>query len=100
LTDGQVVPTLNDGQTVEVSIEQDQLDDVFGEWLDWLFPWLSSSDTTLTTVKINDSTVTLPDISATNGVIHVIDSVLIPQDLQLVYKIFQQRPRKLRPLIR
>jgi uncharacterized surface protein with fasciclin (FAS1) repeats len=79
LTDGQVVPTLNDGQTVEVSIEQDQLDDLFGEWLDWLFPWLSSSDTTLTTVKINDSTVTLPDISATNGVIHVIDSVLIPQ---------------------
>lgn len=29
-------------------------------------------------VKINDSTVTKPDINADNGVIHVIDQVLIP----------------------
>merc|ERR1712157_1436 len=67
LTDGQIVPTLNDAQTVQVSIKQ-------CGWLDWLFPGTSK-----TTVKINDSTVTIPDIEATNGVIHVIDSVLIPQ---------------------
>lgn len=29
-------------------------------------------------VKVNDATVTTPDISADNGVIHVIDTVLIP----------------------
>jgi uncharacterized surface protein with fasciclin (FAS1) repeats len=29
-------------------------------------------------VKINDATVTTPDVAADNGVIHVIDTVLIP----------------------
>jgi uncharacterized surface protein with fasciclin (FAS1) repeats len=29
-------------------------------------------------VKVNDATVTATDIKASNGVIHVIDSVLIP----------------------
>lgn len=31
------------------------------------------------TVKINDATVTTTDIEASNGVIHVIDTVLLPQ---------------------
>ncbi|MUG92472.1 fasciclin domain-containing protein [Scytonema sp. UIC 10036] len=30
-------------------------------------------------VKVNDSTVITPDITADNGIIHVIDTVLIPQ---------------------
>lgn len=30
-------------------------------------------------VKINDATVVTPDVAADNGVIHVIDTVLIPQ---------------------
>ncbi|SEM63253.1 Uncaracterized surface protein containing fasciclin (FAS1) repeats [Loktanella fryxellensis] len=30
------------------------------------------------TVTVNDATVTTPDIAATNGVIHVVDSVLMP----------------------
>lgn len=29
--------------------------------------------------KINDATVVTPDVEADNGVIHVIDTVLIPQ---------------------
>ncbi|MGV0028247.1 fasciclin domain-containing protein [Phormidesmis priestleyi] len=29
-------------------------------------------------VKINNSTVTTPDVAADNGVIHIIDSVLMP----------------------
>ena len=29
-------------------------------------------------VKLNDSTVTTPDVAADNGVIHIIDTVLIP----------------------
>lgn len=34
-------------------------------------------------VKINDSSVIIADIEATNGVIHVIDSVLVPSDFKL-----------------
>ena len=35
------------------------------------------------TVKINDATVTMPDIEAENGVIHVIDTVLLPSSIGL-----------------
>jgi uncharacterized surface protein with fasciclin (FAS1) repeats len=35
------------------------------------------------TVKINDATVTEPNVQASNGVVHVIDSVLIPSNLYL-----------------
>jgi transforming growth factor-beta-induced protein len=35
-------------------------------------------------VFINDAEVIIPDIEATNGVIHVIDSVLIPEGFELV----------------
>ena len=34
-------------------------------------------------VKINESTVTLADLDATNGVIHVIDQVLVPESFVL-----------------
>lgn len=52
LTDGQEVETVN-GDTLTVSIDGD-------------------------TVKINDATVTTADIQTSNGVIHVIDTVLVP----------------------
>jgi uncharacterized surface protein with fasciclin (FAS1) repeats len=43
---------------------------------------LNGDEVTITvegdTVKINDATITMVDIQASNGVIHVIDSVLIP----------------------
>mmetsp|Transcript_21125 Transcript_21125/g.25114 ORF Transcript_21125/g.25114 Transcript_21125/m.25114 type:complete len:194 (-) Transcript_21125:275-856(-) len=43
---------------------------------------LEGSEATVTiagdTVKINDATVEIPDVSATNGIIHAIDGVLIP----------------------
>ncbi|BAZ29652.1 beta-Ig-H3/fasciclin [Cylindrospermum sp. NIES-4074] len=45
-------------------------------------PTVEGSSVTINTtngnVKINDATVTSPDIAADNGVIHVIDKVLIP----------------------
>ncbi|MHC5118630.1 MAG: fasciclin domain-containing protein, partial [Planctomycetota bacterium] len=31
------------------------------------------------TVKVNDATVTQTDVEASNGVIHVIDTVLLPK---------------------
>ena len=52
LSDGMEAATLN-GEAITVSIDGD-------------------------TVMINDSTVTAADIEASNGVIHVIDSVLMP----------------------
>jgi len=37
-------------------------------------------------VKINDSNVTTADVAASNGVVHLIDSVLLPPDLELPSK--------------
>lgn len=54
LSDGQTIETVN-GETLEVSIDGD-------------------------TVMINDATVTQSDLEASNGVIHVIDGVLMPDD--------------------
>ena len=54
LTDGQMIDTVN-GEQLEVSIDGD-------------------------TVMIGDATVTQADIEASNGVIHVIDTVLMPPE--------------------
>jgi len=54
LTDGMEIETIN-GATVTVSIANG-------------------------TVMINNATVTMADIDATNGVVHVIDAVLLPPD--------------------
>ena len=56
LADGEV-PTLNDGKTVTISLNDG--------------------------VNVNDATVTTADIEATNGVIHVINSVLVPDNFTL-----------------
>lgn len=53
LSDGQVVPTLN-GQELTVSIADGK-------------------------VSINGATVTVADLLGTNGVIHVIDTVILPE---------------------
>merc|ERR1712025_1290864 len=34
-------------------------------------------------VKIDESTVVIPDVEASNGIIHVIDSVLVPGDIDV-----------------
>ncbi len=56
LSDGDV-GTLNSGETVTID--------------------LSSG------VMVNDASVTSPDVEATNGVVHIIDKVLIPENLDL-----------------
>ena len=38
---------------------------------------------TMNGVKVNDATVTAADVAASNGVIHVIDKVLVPTDVDL-----------------
>jgi transforming growth factor-beta-induced protein len=42
------------------------------------------------TVTINDSTVVAADIEASNGVIHVIDKVLVPSDFKLDYGMMDE----------
>jgi uncharacterized surface protein with fasciclin (FAS1) repeats len=54
LSNGQTIPTLLTGATLSVSIMGG-------------------------TVEINDATVTQADLEASNGVIHVIDGVLVPE---------------------
>jgi len=54
LSDGQMIDTVN-GEQLEVSIDGD-------------------------TVMVGEATVTQPDIEASNGVIHVIDTVLMPPE--------------------
>ncbi len=58
LSDGQIAPTVN-GANITVSIS--------GE-----------------SVMINESNVTTANVEATNGVIHIIDKVLVPADFELV----------------
>ncbi|MEK6476930.1 fasciclin domain-containing protein [Catalinimonas sp. 4WD22] len=54
LTDGQSVPTLLSGESVTIGIDGN-------------------------TVTVNDATVIEADIMATNGVIHAIDQILVPE---------------------
>jgi len=64
LSDGQVVPTLRNGSNVKVSIEENS------------YFWSSYDE-----IHINDSKVISDNQEASNGVFHVIDEVLIPEDL-------------------
>ena len=58
LMDGQEIATLNEGKTVTVSIMD-------------------------STVMIEQSTVVTPDLFVANGVIHVLDTVLVPDDIDV-----------------
>lgn len=68
LTDGQSIETLADGETVSVQFRRKW------SWRDW--GW--STET-----FINDAKVTTLDVEASNGVIHVIDRVLIPSSVSI-----------------
>lgn len=57
LSNGLQIPTLFDGTSVTVDLNDG--------------------------VKINESTVELPDVAASNGVIHVIDKVLVPESIDV-----------------
>jgi uncharacterized surface protein with fasciclin (FAS1) repeats len=49
-------------------------------------PSVEGSNLTLATemgVKVNDATVTQADVEASNGVIHVIDAVLVPSTVDV-----------------
>lgn len=62
LSDGQSLTTLLSGQTTTISIDG-------------------------TTVMIDMATITTPDVNASNGVIHIIDAVLVPSNATTVYDI-------------
>ncbi len=48
-------------------------------------------------VKINNSTVTTADVAASNGVIHIIDTVLVPADFKLVQAPVEVKPEPAMP---
>ena len=48
-------------------------------------------------VKINKSNVTTADVEATNGVIHIIDTVLVPADFNLQGTLIKEVPAKEMP---
>ncbi|MFT4770615.1 MAG: putative surface protein with fasciclin (FAS1) repeats [Cryomorphaceae bacterium] len=62
LSDGQSLTTLLSGQTTTISIDG-------------------------ATVMIDMATITTPDVNASNGVIHIIDAVLVPSNATTVYDI-------------
>lgn len=67
LSDGQVVPTLrSDGGIKDVNVT---IKEQGWSWYSWK------------EIYINEATVTYEDIEASNGVIHIIDDVLVPEDL-------------------
>ncbi|PKM55835.1 MAG: beta-Ig-H3/fasciclin [Firmicutes bacterium HGW-Firmicutes-5] len=58
-------------------------------------PTLNGNDITIDLsdgVKINDANVVSADVSATNGVIHVIDTVLVPSDFVLSQSMPEEAP--------
>jgi uncharacterized surface protein with fasciclin (FAS1) repeats len=59
LSDGQTIATLFDGQEVTITIDGG-------------------------TVSVNNAVVTVADLDATNGVVHVIDAVLVPETTTIV----------------
>jgi uncharacterized surface protein with fasciclin (FAS1) repeats len=63
------------GQVTSADIQPGDVNTVEGQALS-----IASSGTTVT---VNDATVSQPDITATNGVIHGINKVLLPPDVQL-----------------
>jgi len=64
LTDGQQVPTLRAGNNLTVTIKEKG---------GWFYTW--------ELIYINDILVIMEDIEASNGVIHVVKEVLLPDDL-------------------
>jgi len=70
LTDGQVVDTLYSGNTLTVSIEKKG---------GWRCRWFGYGCKEF--IKINESDVEKADVDADNGVIHILDKVLIPANL-------------------
>lgn len=68
LTDGESIDTLADGESVSVEFRKKW------SWNDWA---------TKTEIYINNAKVTTPDVDASNGVIHVINHVLIPPSVAI-----------------
>jgi len=63
------------GQVTSADIQPGEVASVEGQTL--------SITTSANTVTVNDASVIQPDVTASNGVIHGIDKVLLPPDVQL-----------------
>jgi len=79
LEDGQMLETL-EGNKIKVSLDADSMDDENME----------ADDDSSTTVKVDNANVTTKDLVATNGVIHIIDGVIMPSDVGTIGEVKDQ----------
>lgn len=79
LEDGQMLETLS-GDKIKISLMDNSMDDENEDMDD-------SSSTA--TVKVNNANVTTKDLVASNGVIHIIDAVVMPSDLETMGEVQQ-----------
>lgn len=91
LADTELLTRVLTYHVVEGTITSDMLSDMMAPSMEMTAPGapLMGSELEVTvgddgTVMINDATVVMADIIASNGVIHVIDTVLIPADIAMM----------------
>jgi uncharacterized surface protein with fasciclin (FAS1) repeats len=91
LADKELLTRVLTYHVVEGTITSDMLSDMMAPSMEMTAPGAplmgSELDVTVSdsgTVMINDATVVMPDIIASNGVIHVIDRVLVPEEIGMM----------------
>lgn len=73
LEDGQMLETLS-GDKIKISFPDNSMEDENGD--------MEEEDST--GVKVNNARVVETDLTASNGVIHIIDAVVMPSDLKTI----------------
>ena len=91
LADRELLTRVLTYHVVEGTVTSDMLSDMMAPSMEMTAPGapLMGSELEVTvgddsTVMINDATVVMPDIIASNGVIHVIDTVLVPEEIGMM----------------
>lgn len=86
LADPELLTRVLTYHVVEGNVTSDQLSSMMAPSMEMTAPGadLMGSELEITvgdTVMVNDANVIIPDVIASNGVVHVIDKVLIPQEI-------------------
>lgn len=79
LEDGQMLETLS-GDKIKITIKDNAMNDDDS---------MDVEDTDMYNVKVNNANVTTKDLVASNGIIHIIDGVVMPSDLEAIGEVNQ-----------